>query len=160
MDTEVQLESFIARFSDEVADGARAAIGRLRALLPAAQVLVYDNYGYLAVGFGLTEKASEAVFSIAVYPRWLNLFFQHGYRLDDPDGLLKGDGSRVRHIQCRGPEVFDDPRVRALMDQALVDTPWLRDAATPGRVVIKSISAKQRPRRPARRVVAGSAEEP
>ncbi len=148
MDAETQLEGFIARFSDEVAAATRAVIARLRALLPAAQVLVYDNYGYLAVGFGPTEKASEIVFSIAAYPRWINLFFQHGYRLDDPHGLLKGEGSRVRHIQTLGPEVFDDPRVKALMDQALVDTSWLTVASTPGRVVIKSISAKQRPRRP------------
>ena len=66
-----QLDGFIAKYSPEVAKLGRAAIARMRKLLPAAQVLVYDNYNALAVGFGPSERATDIVFSIAFYPRWL-----------------------------------------------------------------------------------------
>jgi hypothetical protein len=52
---QAQLHGFIAKYSPDVAKRGRAAIARMRKLLPAAQVLVYDNYNALAVGneFGI-----------------------------------------------------------------------------------------------------------
>lgn len=147
---EDQLAAFLARFTPEIAARASAIITKMRRRLPGAVIPVYDNYNALAVGFGPTDRVSDIIFSIAVYPRWVSLFFAKGVGLADPKGLLKGAGNRVRHIVLAGPEALDDPGVRSLMDAAL------RLAATPvdpeaaGGVVIKSISAKQRPRRPAR----------
>ncbi len=40
----------------------------MRSYLPGATELVYDNYNALAIGFGPSERASEAIFSIALYP--------------------------------------------------------------------------------------------
>ena len=88
-------------------------------LVPGAISLVYDNYNALAIGYGATTKQSGLVFSIAVYPRWVSLFFTQGAALDDPKGLLKGEGSRIRHVVLGGPQSLDDPDVRALMAQAL-----------------------------------------
>lgn len=149
MDAETRLEGFIARFSERVAADTRAAVTRMRDLLPGATILVYDNYNALAIAFGASEKAAEIVFSIAVYPRWCSLFFARGAGLDDPHGLLKGAGSKVRHIVIDDIALFDDARVRDLMGRAMIDIPFLADPATPGRVVIKSVSARQRPRRSA-----------
>jgi len=146
-DAEARLEGFIARFSDEVAADARAAIARMRALFPGATTLVYDNYNALAVGFGASDRQSGLVFSIAVYPRWVSLFLMGGPSLEDPHSLLKGEGGTVRHIVLDCVARLDDPRVRALMDQALALRPI--DPAQPGRLIIKSVSARQRPRRPA-----------
>ena len=68
--------------------------------------------------------------------------------MPDPDGLLEGDGKQVRHIPLESPGVLDTPAVRALMKEALerADVPFDRRAKS--RIVIKSISAKQRPRIP------------
>ena len=73
-----QLDSFIAKYSPEVASVARQAFRWMRKKFPRATVLVYDNYNALAIGFGPSERASDAVFSIAVFPRWTNLFFLQG----------------------------------------------------------------------------------
>jgi hypothetical protein len=143
-----QLDSFIAKFSPEVAFVARATLRKMGQRLPGATRLVYDNCNALAIGFGPNERASEAIFSIAVFPRWVSLFFLQGAELNDPHDLLKGSGTRVRHIVLRGAGDLDVPEVRALMAQALD----LSDARIPatgnGALIIKSISAKQRPRRP------------
>jgi len=145
---EEQLDAFISKYAPEVAAQARTVLAKMRAFLPGAIELVYDNYNALAVGFGTTERTSDAVFSIAVFPRWISLFFLHGTNLADPKHLLKGKGKSARHIVLYGPETLDMPAVQALMVQALKRASPPFDPRRPNRIVIKSVSVKQRPRRP------------
>ena len=145
---EEQLDAFISKYAPEVAAQARTVLAKMRAFLPGAIELVYDNYNALAVGFGTTERTSDAVFSIAVFPRWISLFFLHGTNLADPNHLLKGKGKAARHIVLYGPETLDMPVVQALMVQALKRASPPFDPRRPNRIVIKSVSVKQRSRRP------------
>ena len=145
-----QLAGFMARYTPAIAKLARAALARMRARLPGAVELVYDNCNALVIGFGPTERASDAVFSIALYPRWINLFFLNGARLPDPHRLLKGGGKQVRCIVVEDADTLDRPAVRSLMKVALARSATPIDPAVPNRIIIKSISAKQRQRRPAR----------
>src|SRR5438093_2461648 len=145
---EEQLDVFISKYAPEIAAQARAVLAKMRALLPGAIELVYDNYNALAVGFGTTERTSDAVFSIAVFPRWISLFFLHGTNLPDPKHLLKGSGKTARHIILYGPETLDLPEVYALMVHALKRASPPLDPRRPNRGGIKSVSVKQRPRRP------------
>ena len=148
---QAQLDGFIAKYSPDVAKLGRAAIARMRKLLPAAQVLVYDNYNALAVGFGPNERSSQIVFSIAMYPRWVSLFFAKGVGLPDPHKRLAGSGTVVRHVVLKDIEVLDDPQIRELMQQALARAGVSLQTGKRGAIVIKSISARQRPRRPAQK---------
>jgi hypothetical protein len=109
---------------------------------------VYDNYNALAIGFGPSEKASEAIFSIAVYPRWVSLFFLQGAKLPDPDKVLRGNGAQVRHIVLTEPKILEQPAVKKLMSLALASAKKPLDPKQRRRLIIRSISAKQRPRRP------------
>jgi hypothetical protein len=143
-----RLASFIGKFSPEVAHVARAARARIRKLVPGAFELVYDNYNALAIGFGPTERASDAIMSIALYPRWVSLFFLHGAQLPDPQGLLRGSGSRVRHIVLERAAILDTAPMRALVRTAVARHPKRIAAGSRRRTIIKSVSAKQRPRRP------------
>jgi hypothetical protein len=147
---EKELDAFIAKFSPEVGELARKALAKMRERLPGAIELVYDNYNALAIGFSPTERASDAIFSIALYPRWVSLFFLQGAGLPDPHRLLKGSGKVVRHIVLESPEHLDAPAVQALIAVALEKARTPLEGAGPSRIVIKSISAKQRPRRPAK----------
>jgi hypothetical protein len=146
---QAQLNGFIDKFTPEVARQARAALKTMRARMPNADMLVYDNYQALAIGFGPSEKAGEAIFSIAVFPKWVTLCFLQGAALDDPNKRLKGAGNLVRHVRLLDLALLDDPDIIALMDQALVRAKTQLDPKRKqGKLVIKSISAKQRPRRP------------
>ena len=145
MDAEAELESFIVRFTPEVAAMGREAVAKLRARLPQADVLVYDNYNALAVGFGAGEKAVQSVLSIAFYPRWCSLFLPR--RVDDPEKRLQGTGTVVGHIVLKSAADLDDPYVSGLIDQAFLTAKWPLDPAHDGRLIIKSVSEKQRPRR-------------
>ena len=145
---EAQLDTFLDKYTPAIAAQARAILARMRERLPGAVQIVYDNYNALAIGFGPSERASEAIFSIALYPRWVTLFFLQGVGLPDPAHLLKGSGKVVRHIVLKSPEDLDLPPIRALMSAALHRAQAGIDPAAPGQLVIRSISAKQRPRRP------------
>ena len=145
---EEQLDAFIAKFTPEVEAATRDALGKMRTRLPGAVELVYDNYNALAIGFGPTERMSDILFSIAVFPRWISLFIMGGQSLPDPDGLLKGSGNTVRHIVLARPDLLESPGVQQLIALTLERAGSPIDGSRPGRIVIKSISAKQRPRRP------------
>ncbi|HEX4859670.1 MAG TPA: hypothetical protein VFV07_00445, partial [Rhizomicrobium sp.] len=87
-------------------------------------------------------------FSIAVYPKWASLFFFKTLPLKDPRKLLKGAGKTTRHIVLKdGAAMLAEPGVRALIEQALEKAGHPFKSGAKGRIVIKSVSAKQRPRR-------------
>ena len=147
-EAQAQLDGFLDKYTPEVAALARALLDRMMARLPGAQILVYDNYNTLAIGFGPSDRAGQAILSLAVMPRWVTLCFLRGVGLPDPHGLLKGEGSRVRHVRLHAPEALGDPRIEALIAAALAQADRPLDPAEPQRLLIKSVSAKQRPRRP------------
>ena len=142
------LDGFLDRFSPEVAKLARQALRKVRTLCPGALELVYDNYNALAIGFAPTERASDVIVSIAVYPKYPSLFFmQHGVKLPDPTKRLRGNGARVRHIVLDDPAILDAPDVRKLVTLALERARVPLDPKGRRSIVIKSVAAKQRPRR-------------
>ena len=143
-----QFRGFLARYDPAVAAEARRALTKTRALVPGAVEMVYDNYNALVVGFGPSEQASEAVLSLAIFPRWVTLcFLQTGPEIPDPQKLLKGSGNVVRHVRLTSADDLDTPAVKALIRGALrkADVPIEKSAKR--RMVIKSVSVKQRPRK-------------
>jgi hypothetical protein len=147
MSPEEQLDAFIARFTPVIAADAHAVLDRMRRRLTGAIELVYDNFNALVVGFCPSERASEAPLSIVVNPRRISLCFLQGAALEDPDGLLVGDGKQVRRIVLDRPEDLDGSGVQALIDRALAKTAaW--DNARPRAVEVRAVAARRRPRRP------------
>src|SRR5262245_59855778 len=95
------------------------SLTRMRARLPGAIELVYDDYNALAIRFGQTERNSDAIFSIALFPRWVNPFFLQGANLPNPQGILKGSGKQARHIVLKDATTLDEPAVQSLIAEAL-----------------------------------------
>jgi hypothetical protein len=145
-DAETELQGFIDRFDPGLAALARACRAQLRRRFPAAFELVYDNYNALAIGYAPSLKTSDCMVSLGLFPRHVTLFFYWGAELADPAGLLQGSGNQVRSIRLTGPELFDDADVVALLDAAEANPRHSRWGAGGG-TIIKSVSAKQRPRR-------------
>src|ERR1700722_4597155 len=115
---EAQLAGFLAKYAPEIADLAEEIRGEKRKLYPPALELVYDNYNALVIGYGPTEKPSEAIFSIVLYPKWVSLFFLQARGLPDSDKILRGSGSIARHIVLPSPDALHHPEVRSLMREA------------------------------------------
>jgi hypothetical protein len=143
-----QLARFIAKFTPQMQVLAKTVRRKMRGYFPGAVEMVYDNYNALVIGFCPNERASDVICSIAVYPRWINLFFFDGDTLPDPERLLNGTGSIVRHIKLQRADDLDRPAVRALIHEARERADPPLNAESKRRLLIRSISAKQRRRRP------------
>jgi hypothetical protein len=142
-----QLAGFIAKFEPSRAKIIRGCRTELRHLMPTAIELVYDNYNFLAIGYSSTQRPSDCIVSIAAGANGVSLSFYYGTSLDDPHHLLLGEGKQNRFLRLPNAEVLRDPQVVALIQTAINHgTTPLPDK--PGvRTIIKSISAKQNPRR-------------
>jgi hypothetical protein len=135
-----QLDGFIARFPPPLAKLTKTVLKTMRERLPGAVELIYDKANALAIGFGPDERASNIIHSIAVYSKWINLYFFEGDSLPDPERLLQGTGTQVRHIRITSAADLDRPAVKALMEAALraADPPLDRKAKS--RILIKQVS--------------------
>ena len=104
-----QLHTFIGRFDPAIQKVVREARAKLRRRLPTAIELVYDNYNALAIGFASSERASDAIVSLAVYARGVNLYFIYGVALADPHHLLLGSGNQGRFVRLESAAMLDRP---------------------------------------------------
>ncbi len=142
-----QLAGFIDKYDPAVARLARSTRAALRKRLPTAIELVYDNYQFLALGFSATERASDCLVSLAVSPKGVALSFYYGATLPDPDGVLLGSGNQNRFVRLESAATLSEASVETLIVAAIAQARTPLPSTGRGRTIIKSISAKQRPRR-------------
>ena len=154
-DSAKQLDSFLRKFLPEIEAAARRALTQLRKLVPGAIELVYDNFYALVVGFGPSERPSEAIFSIVINPQYVTLCFLQGAGLPDPMKRLRGSGNVVRNIRLydAGEEdarVLGDRDVRDLINVALQRAKVSMPPGASRKLIVRAIAPRQHPRRPVR----------
>jgi hypothetical protein len=142
-----QLEAFIDKFDAPNQSLIRATRKALRKRFPTAHELVYDNYNFFVIGYSPTERPSDSLITIAAASNGVGLCFIQGAKLEDPKKLLSGSGKQTRFLRVPSVEVFKDPDVAALIAAAESGAKVAMPATGRGSLVIRSISAKQRPRR-------------
>lgn len=146
-DAEKQLRSFIKKFDPKHQALIRALRRALRKRLPTANELVWDNYNFFVIGYSATERPSDSVCQIAAAANGVGLAFYRGATLPDPHKILQGSGSQNRFIRIESAAILRRPEVEALIAAAVAQakTPF---ATSGGRkLIIRSISAKQKARR-------------
>jgi hypothetical protein len=142
-----QIAAFVDKFEPNIRKTIRTCRAQLRKILPGAIELVYDNYNFLVFGFASTERASDAIVSLAVAASGVSLSFYYGATLPDPKHLLLGSGKQNRFVRLSSVEILGSRDVLALIQAAVRQgkTPLKKDGR--GYTIIKSVSSKQRPRR-------------
>jgi hypothetical protein len=144
---EKQLISFIDKFEPKHRTLIRAVRETLRRRFPTAHELVYDNYNFFVIGYGATERPSDCMVSIAAAANGVGLCFIHGASLPDPSKVLLGSGKQTRFIRLESASVLERPEVQALLAAAASQSKAALPATGRGKLVIRSVSAKQRDRR-------------
>lgn len=141
-----QVTTFINKFDPKVAKVIRACRTEMRKLLPTALELIYDNYNFFVIGYSTTERASDCILSIAAASNGVILSFYNGASLPDPNKILLGEGKQNRFIRLPTAKTLKSPQMLALIKTAVkqAKTPLQKES---GYTIVKSISAKQRPRR-------------
>ena len=145
---ETRLRSFIAKFDAKNQALIRDVRKVLRKRFPAANELVYDNYNFFVIGYSPSERPSDSIVSIAAGASGVGLCFPYcGAKIPDPHKLLLGSGSKNRFIRLEAASVLGRPEVQALIGAAVKLNKNPLPTAGKGSLVIRSVSAKQRPRR-------------
>lgn len=144
---ETQINAFIAKFDATMAKQIRSCRAALRKLFPTAFELVYDNYNFFVIGYSATERPSDCIVSLAANAKGVGLSFYYGSTLPDPNKILLGGGNQNRFIRLESAATLAKPEVAALLRAAVVQAKHPLPAKGRGAVIIRSISAKQRPRR-------------
>ena len=144
---ETQLKRFIDKFEPGHQKLIRAVRKIMQKRLPTANELVYDNYNFFVIGYSPTERPSDSVFSIAAAANGVGLAFLRGSTVPDPHKLLHGSGKLNRFLRIDSPAIFDRPDVRQLMAAAIAQSKVPFPPNGGSKLIIRSISAKQRPRR-------------
>jgi hypothetical protein len=144
---EQQLKACITKFDRNLGKQIRQCRSAMRKRFPTANELVYDNYNFFVIGYCTTERPSDCVVSLAINAKGINLSFYRGATLPDPRRILQGSGKQNRFLRLDSVTTLRRPEVEGLIDaaEAQADPPFAKSG--PGKLVIRSTSQKQRPRK-------------
>jgi hypothetical protein len=147
MTPEQQVRTFIGKFDAKNQALIRQVRAALRAWFPTGSELVYDNYNFFVLGYAPTERASDAVVSMACSSNGVGLCFIHGAKLPDPAKVLRGSGKQTRFIHLDSAETLTRPEVETLLSMAIERARTPFPTSGKRKLIVRSVSAAQRPRR-------------
>ena len=86
---------------EQVVRTALAARNAVLKLAGECSELIYETY-CISNAFTFTGKQGQGFIHIATYANHVNLGFDRGTELEDPEDLLQGTGRLIRHIRLNG----------------------------------------------------------
>jgi hypothetical protein len=110
-------EEILAGYDPPVPDLARAVRALIYDVMPPVVEVVWMTQRTVGYGTG-PKKMSEHFCYIALHKKHVNLGFNYGSELPDPENLLEGSGQLFRHIKIRSDKDWQNPAVRALVKVA------------------------------------------
>lgn len=141
---EAELRTLIAKFAPTHVRLITSTRRWLRKRLPAAHEIVYEYRDSFVISFSPDDRGYEGVFAIRGSETGVQLYFNRGKELPDPEKLLKGSGKQTRLMNVARVAMLNRPEVETLIDEALARNQVPYASAGDGSVVIRSTSAKKR----------------
>ncbi|NCP60019.1 MAG: DUF1801 domain-containing protein [Flavobacteriales bacterium] len=87
-------------------------------IYPSSNELLYHTHALTSL-YSVSEKMSDAFCMIPIYNNHLNIGFNKGTLLDDPNKLLNGTGKLIRHIPITNTSQFRQEEVKDLIEKAI-----------------------------------------
>ena len=110
----VAIHAWLAQQDAELSAIARGWFLRMRDCGSDVREIMHDGCP--------TACVQDAAFGyVAVFRAYVNVGFFHGADLDDPAGLLEGNGKRMRHVKLRPGVDLDEQALDALIRTAYAD---------------------------------------
>ena len=82
---------------------------------------IFDASYTIALLYGANARISENFCYISVHRKHVNLGFQRGSLLEDRNGVLRGAGPWMRHIQIKSSADLVRPELRAFLRAACTE---------------------------------------
>lgn len=109
--------ALIDAYSQEVQETVLAVRSLILEMLPGCIEMVDIPSKFIAYGYG--SQYADLVAGIAPFKNHVNLMFNRGVDLPDPQGLLEGTGKIARHVKLARKEDTLQPGMRDLLGNAL-----------------------------------------
>ncbi len=114
-----QLLHYLAAYDPHVSDLTLALREIVLEEAPSAIESIVEGYA-VAIGFSFTGKPLKDGFChIVTYASHVNLGFNRGALLPDPNGILIGKGKSIRHITISNHGELENPVVRRYLQAAI-----------------------------------------
>ncbi len=110
-------EETLAGSDPRVRDLATRARALIRSVMPDVVEVPWPRQRVVGYGVG-PRKMSEHFCYLAIHKAHVNLGFNYGSELPDPEGLLQGSGKLLRHTKINTPEDLSNPALRQLLEVA------------------------------------------
>jgi len=116
--SEKQIAEYLLPFNNEIGSLARRLREYLRNETKPDYEIIDDSHHSLNMGFGFTEKVWDCYCAIVIYSNHINITFPSGSTLADPEDILIGSGSKIRHIRIHEFDDIKEPKVDRLLNEA------------------------------------------
>jgi hypothetical protein len=114
-----QLLSYLAAYDPHISDLTLALREVVLEEAPAAIESIVKSYA-VAIGFSFTGKPLKDGFChIVTYASHVNLGFNRGALLPDPNRILEGKGKAIRHITINNQSELESPVIRRYLQAAI-----------------------------------------
>jgi hypothetical protein len=111
------VDTFLKTYPPPVREIAVRARETIFSVLPGASEKVYPGWKVIQYAAG---NGTQDVFAVLSPQRErVNLGLTNGAELPDPEGLLEGSGTGIRHVKLTSPEAAAMPAVKELVRGAL-----------------------------------------
>jgi len=143
-----RLLGFLAAYDPSITERALALREIVLEAAPQAIESIYDAYSAVAIGFSFTGRLKDTFCHIATYAHHVNLGFNHGATLPDPQNILQGAGKAVRHIRITRESDLESPWLPHYLEAAMAQVvgPSQKMIHEPKSVVRGNYPTKRRPK--------------
>jgi hypothetical protein len=143
-----RLLGFLAVYDRNIAELALALREMVLESAPEAIESIYDAYSAVSIGFSFTGRLKDGFCHIATYTHHVNLGFNRGASLPDPEKILEGTGKMIRHIKIAREGDLAAPFLPRYLQAAIAQVAGPTEKASRGAksVVRGNYPNKRRPR--------------
>jgi hypothetical protein len=110
------ITAFLAPYPTAIREISEYLRRVMKQAMPQSRETLYLGQNHL--GYGFSGGMNERICYICPLREYVRLGFMYGATLPDPDGLLVGEGKRLRHIKIRSMADARNPSIVALIEAA------------------------------------------
>ena len=132
----------LSPYGDAIQKLALAARKLILEEAPESSEFIYEVYT-IADHFSFTRPGDAFVFT-TTHANWVNIGFNFGVLLPDPEGLLRGEGKLIRHVRISRAADLDAPGIRKLIRAAIAQAERPEGKAAKPRTFVRTAQRGRR----------------
>jgi hypothetical protein len=115
------VDEFFTSYPADVRTISRILRAMVQKATPGANELLFASQNHVA--YSTSQSRMGTLAYICPLKDYVRLGFMYGSHLSDPDGILVGEGKRLRHVKVRSVQEAGNPALERLVEEAWINAP-------------------------------------